>query len=177
MPAIIALIGLLAAAGFWFYRIRAAKDAASEMFDMANDVRLAARRFAYKRKHSTHPIDGVDDARLTAAGIMAIAAEIDGNITADEQRVMKEQAASVFNCSDDEAEEMVVFGRWLASQGNGKDETLRRLIKQMLYLGGKETIPDMIRMVEAVAVTEGQVDDDGIQDIIERLKRAAASAR
>ncbi len=177
MPALIALIGIVAAAGFWFYRIRAAKDAAGEMFEMANDVRLAARRFAYKRKHSTHPIDGVDDARLAAAGIMAIAAEIDGHVTANEQRVMVEQAASVFNCGQAEAEEMIVFGRWLASQGNNRDETVRRLYKRMISLGGTETIPDMVRMVEAVAAADGQVEDDGIQDIIDRLNRAAATGR
>ncbi len=171
MPAIIALVGILAAAGFWFYRIQAAKDTANEMFEMANDVRLAAKRFAYKRKNATHPIDGVEDARLLASGIMAFAADIDGNITANEMRVMKDQAVAVFNCTAEEADEMVIFGRWLSSQGKTRDETLRRMIKRMIGLGGTDTLPDMIRMVEAVAAADGHQDDDGIQDILERLRR------
>jgi uncharacterized tellurite resistance protein B-like protein len=177
MPAILAILGMLAAAGFWLYRIRSANDAAREALDMANDVRLAAKRFAYKRSHKTHPIDGVDDPRLTAAGIMSIAAEMDGRITEKEQQVMVEQAASTFNCDKAEAEEMVVFGRWLASQGQNRDETFRRMMKRMISLGGVETIPDMIKMIEAVAVAEGQLNDDGIQDLIDRLLRAAKTGR
>lgn len=172
MPGLIALLGIIAAVGYWLYRIREAGDTAREALDMANDVRLAARRFAYKRKHKTHPIDGCDDARLTAAAIMVIAAETDGAITANEQKVMIDQAATTFNCGRVEAEEMIVFGRWLAAQGNNRDETFRRLFKRMISLGGPETVGDMIPMITAVADVDGNSEDESIQDLIQRLKNA-----
>ena len=177
MPIIITIIGLLAAASVWMYRIRAAKDSANEMLEMANDVRLAAKRFAYKRNRKTHPIDGIDDARLAAAGIMAIAAEMDGAITANEQRVMKEQAVGVFGCSDADADEFIIFGRWMASQGTNRNETLRRLIKRVIELGGTDTMPDLINMVTAVGTADGDLVDEGLTDMIDRLKIAQAKGR
>lgn len=177
MPILITIIGLLTAAGIWFYRIRAAKDVAGEMFDMANDVRLAAKRFAYKRNNSTHPIDGIDDARLAAAGIMAIAAEMDGAITANEQRVMRDQAVNTFDCSTEDAEEFVIFGHWLASQGTNRHETTRRLIKRTISLGGMETLPDLIKMVTAVGTADGAMNDEGLTELIEQLKRAQVTGR
>lgn len=177
MHVLIAVVSAIIAAGFWMYRIRAAKDAASEMFEMANDVRLAAKRFAYKRNHKTHPIDGVDDARLAAAGIMAIAAEMDGAITKAELDVMKDQAVTVFNCTDADADEFIIFGRWLASQGNNRSETTRRLIKRVLSLSGIEAMQDMIDMVKSVGMADGGPLDDGIEDIILRLDAAQKTRR
>ncbi len=177
MPVIIAVLGAIAAAAYWMYRMKDAKNAAQDLMEMGNDVRLAARRFQYKRRTNVHPIDGVDDARLVAAGIMAIAAEMDGAITKAEQDVMMDQAVSTFNCTDVDAEEFIVFGRWLAAQGNNRDETLRRLIKRVITLGGVEAVPDMITMVKAVGMADGGPLDEGIDDMIERLQRAVQTGR
>jgi len=55
MPFILALISIAAAAYFWINRARNAGEIAGEVLDMANDVRLAARRFGFKRKTNLHP--------------------------------------------------------------------------------------------------------------------------
>lgn len=171
MHILIAILGAIAAIGYWMYRARDAKDTARDLFEMGNDVRLAAKRFRYKQKTNVHPVDSVEDARLLAAGLMIVAAETNGSVTAAEQSVMKRQAVEYFGCSTEDAAEMISFGHWIAAQGN-KDETTRRMIKRVVALGGKETLPDLIEMVSAVGTVDKPTLDDGVEELVERLKRA-----
>lgn len=50
MPFLIAIITAAGAFYFWTMRARNAADAAHNVIDMANDVRLAARRFGFTKK-------------------------------------------------------------------------------------------------------------------------------
>lgn len=172
MPILIMLLGALGTAVFWIYRAKSASRDAQELLNVANDVRLAARRFGFKRKANVHPVNSIEDARLAAAGIMAITAEMDGAITRAEQDEMAVQAKNVFNCSAAEVDEFVVFGRWIASQGANRDETLRKLIKRVIELGGKDVVPDLVEMVTAVGSADTGTPDSNVAEIITRLQRA-----
>ena len=59
------LMALAAGVGVWMYRARNAAEAAQSVFDMASDAKAAARRFGYRRKTNTSPLDTVDDPRLS----------------------------------------------------------------------------------------------------------------
>jgi len=50
MPFILALLGIIGAAYFWAQRASNARNVVGDVADMANDVRLAARRFGFSRK-------------------------------------------------------------------------------------------------------------------------------
>ena len=50
MPVLMAILGIISAAYFWTQRARNAHSMLGDVGDMANDVRLAARRFGFTRK-------------------------------------------------------------------------------------------------------------------------------
>lgn len=117
------ILGVLALTGgayFWYSRISAAKDAAATLADAAIDVRLAARRFGFRRKANIHPAEAVDDARLAAMGLIAAPAQMDHGWSRETGDSMTAEAQAVFKISRQEAEEMVIFGRWLSDQRGTK---------------------------------------------------------
>jgi len=152
MPVILAIIGILGAAAFWIYRARGAANAASDILDAANDVRLAARRFGYKRKMNVHPADAVDDARIAATGIVLAFVELEKRTVRQENLdALIVQAQSVFDVNKDEAEGLVSVGAWINDQTGNSSEVVRRLQRRLHVLSGSAANKDLNAMIEQVA--------------------------
>lgn len=161
MHIIIGLIAIASAVAIWYWRIKMAREAGGELLDAANDVRLAARRLMYKRKHNMHPADSVDDPRLAAAGIAVAVATMDQPISQAEIAALTSSARETFDVSEREALDMVSFGRWVADQCGTNDEAVRRLSKVVVKLAGAEAGPDLLKMVADVATADGnELDED-----------------
>ena len=176
MPVLIAIAGLLVGALIWYNRIKAAGYAAGELKDAANDVRLAARRFGFKRKANVHPIDTLDDARLAAAGIVAATVQMDGLWDQSMSDAMVQQAQSVFGTDLGEAEEIVIFARWIADQGKNPHETVRRLARRLKKLAGIEALEDTVQMIAAVSKRGGKELSENAKDSIATVERVLKSA-
>ncbi|MEO0912392.1 MAG: TerB family tellurite resistance protein [Pseudomonadota bacterium] len=171
MPVLLTVLGLLAAVGYWYFRIRDAGDTVRDLADAANDVRLAARRFGFKRRANVHPIDCIEDARMAAAGITLSVAEMDGALTQSEIQTATIQFQSVFDISKDEAEELVTFGRWIASQSGTRAEGVRRMTKRLLGIAGAEAGPDLIKLVTAVGTADGGTLHVDAEDALQTIRR------
>jgi uncharacterized tellurite resistance protein B-like protein len=171
MPTLIALLGILAAAGFWYYRLRAARDAASDLLDVTSDVRNAARRLGFRRQANRHPADCIEDPRLAAMGVVAAIAELDGPHTRDEIDQMVVEAQVTFRVDKREADEIVAFGRWIATQCGTRAEAVRRLSKVVARLAGSEAANDLMRMAEAAATHRGPADE-AVEDALDTVRRA-----
>ncbi len=176
MPAIIAIIGLLVAALVWYNRMKQAGHVAGELKDAANDVRLAARRFGFKRRTNVHPIDALDDARLAAAGIVAATSQMDSLWDQSMSDAMVQQAQSVFEVGLDEAEEMVVFARWIADQGGNPHEAVRRMARRLKQLAGGDTMADTVQMIRGVSGRGGQMLSRDAEEAIETVERVLKTA-
>lgn len=171
MPVIIAVIGLLIGALIWYNRINMAGQAARDLAGAASDVRLAARRFGFKRKANTHPIDSLDDPRLAAAGIVAATAQMDSMWEQSIWDAMVQQAQSVFDVDLQEAEEIVVFARWIADQGGNPHEAVRRMARRLKLLAGPSANDDTVAMIRAVAGRNGRALSPAVEDAIETVTR------
>ena len=147
MPVLLAILGAIAAAAFWYYRIRAAGDMAGDLADAANDVRLAARRFGYKRKTNVHPADAVDDARVAAAGIVLAIAAMDQAVGEADTKALTIEAQSKFGIDKAQALEIVTLARWVVEQCGNRDEAVRRLARRVRDLAGAEAAADLSEMV------------------------------
>lgn len=172
MHIIAAILSILGIAMFWLWRARQAREAAGEVMDAANDVRLAAKRFLYKRKRNTHPADCVDDARLAAAGIVVAVATLDTPISQAEIKALTAEMRKTFDVNDREALDLLSFGRWVAGQCNTNEEAVRRLSKRVATLAGPEALPDLLRMVETVATADGRELDEMDQDCLRIISQA-----
>lgn len=174
MPILIAVIGALSAALFWYYRMKAAKEAATELLDVANDVRLAARRFGYKRRTKTHPTDTVDDARLAAAGIVAAIASMSGYLEKSQIEEMTRQFKATFDTSPKDAVEITTFGRWISTQCQSNSEAVRRLSKRLYELAGPEALPDLERIIEATLDADPNSKGPDEEDAMRMVRRHLA---
>lgn len=176
MHILLGLLGALGAAMVWYWRMKMAREAAGELVGAANDVRLAIRRFGYKRRHKTHPADCVDDARLAAAGIVAAIAGMDAPLSQREIDRLTAEAGAVFGVAPAEAVDIAAFGRWVAGQCNSPEEAVRRLTRVVRDKAGVEAGPDLLAMAEAVSTADGAPMDTREADALAAIRRGLGMA-
>jgi uncharacterized tellurite resistance protein B-like protein len=171
---LLGILGVLSAAMIWYWRVKQVGEAASELTNAANDVRLAIKRFGYLRGRKTHPADCVDDARLAAAGIVAAIASMDAPLSQAEIDLLTAEAGAVFNVDSAEAVDIATFGRWNAGQCNNPEDAVRRLTKIIRTKAGAGL--DLISMVEKVATADGIGLDERETDALEAIRRGLGMA-
>jgi hypothetical protein len=172
MPFVLAALAALGAAYFWYLRLQNAKEAAETLFDAANDVRLAARRFGFRRRLNLHPVDSIDDARIAAVTVLAALLQVDRQWDQGMSDRLTVQLKSVMDQTDDEAEELVTLGRWMADQCATKDDAVRRGGKRLIALAGVKALPDLKLMIERLFGTAGH--SEPLADSLETLARLTA---
>lgn len=163
MPAILGALAILAGAYVWYLRYQNARDAAETLVDAANDVRLAARRFGFRRKANVHPVDCVEDGRLGALAIAAAMMQMDHAWTREAEADLARAAETVFAVKPADAAEMVVFAKWLSDQSSTYDEIVRRLAKRLAGLGDRGLRQDLARLIEGACTDEnGELSDNAV---------------
>jgi hypothetical protein len=136
MPVLMAILGIIGAAYFWTQRARNARYMLGDVGDMANDVRLAARRFGFTRKMNVHPVESIEDPRLAIAAMANAFIELDDLPTAEQRQLLQVQLRSKLRADADEAEEMEMLGRWFMSECGGADPAIARLSRKLYKIGG-----------------------------------------
>ena len=170
MPYLIAAAGALAAIYFFVIRARNAADVASELLDVAQDVRAAARRFGFVRKSKVHPVEAVDDSRVAAATVAVAYAELDGYPTDETKSRLTAAVARAFEVGTPDAEELVILGRWLMSECQGPQPAIARASRRLFKLSGARDVAALMDVIEAVTAEDGLSDRQ--RDALDDLKRA-----
>lgn len=176
MHILIGIVTFLGVVAVWYWRLKMAREAGSELLDVASDLRGSVRRLKYKRKHDKHPADSIDDARLAASGIAVAVATMDAPLSQAEITALANSAKRTFNVSGQEADDIVAFGRWIADQCGTPSEAVRRLSKALNRTAGHEAGPDMIRMINDVATADGRTLGDTEVDAIGTVRRTLGIA-
>jgi len=169
MPFLIALVGIIGAVYYWTNRARNARDVAGEVMDMANDVRLAARRFGFKRQSNLHPVESIEDPRLAIASIATCFIELDGLPTEEDRKRLTIQLRSRLRADADEAQEMEVLGRWFMTECGGADPAISRLSRKLYKLGGAEQMEPLIDILKQAVVSDLS---DKQRDALDDIQRA-----
>ena len=171
MPFLIALLGIAVGAYIWAQRARHARDVAGDVAEMANDVRLAARRFGFRRKTNLHPVESIEDPRLAIAAIATAFIELDDLPTAEQRQRLTVQLRSKLRADADEAEEMEVLGRWFMTECGGPEAAVARISRKLYKLGGSEQTEPLMDVLKGAV--EGGLSDrqrDALEDITRALR-------
>lgn len=155
MHIIALIVTVLVGLAFWYSRLIAAREASETLADAANDVRLAAKRFAYRRRIKTHPLDSVDDARIAVLGIIAAMIQMDHLWDKDTYNQMVRQAQSLFHIDAKEATEMTILAKWLSDQSHDRDEVVRRLGRRLRDMAGQAVLPELERLITVMVGADG----------------------
>ena len=170
MPYIIAALGLMAAVYFFVIRTRNAADMATDLLDVANDVRAAARRFGFTRRANIHPVEAIDDPRTAAMTVAVAYAELDDYPTEDTRSRLARALASAFGMTLRDAEELMVLGRWLMTECQGPQPAVSRAARKLYKLSGGEDFAALMDVIKAVSPETGLSERQ--TDALDDLKRA-----
>jgi hypothetical protein len=136
-----------------------------DVADMANDVRLAARRFGFSRKMNVHPVESIEDPRLAIAAIGSAFIELDDLPTAEQRKLLQIQIRSKLRADAEEAEEMEVLGRWFMSECGGADPAVARISRKLYKIGGAEQMEPLLELLKASVTTLSDRQRDALDDI------------
>lgn len=170
MPFLLALLGIIGAAYFWAQRARNARDMLGDVADMANDVRLAARRFGFSRKMNTHPVESIEDPRLAIAAIATSFIELDDLPTAEQRQLLTVQLRSKLRADAAEAEEMEVLGRWFMTECGGAEPAVARLSRKLYKLSGADHMEPLMDILKASVSELSERQRDALEDITRAMR-------
>ena len=131
MPFILGAVALLAAAFFWIQRARHAAEMSHELLDVANDIRLAARRFGFRRRQNLHPAETIADSNIALAALGASFLELDDYPTAEQKEALIRGLREELAIPHKDAEELVIQGRWIMGECGGPAQAVTRLTKRL----------------------------------------------
>ena len=172
MPFIITVLGVIAAIYFYMKRARNTVEMTHEILDVANDVRLAARRFGFRRRHGLHPVESVTDANLAIGTIATAFIELSGLPTQNDRDILNQALCNTLHLPPQEAAEMQVLGHWLMLQCGGATPAVSRVARRLVKLGGADNWEPLLSVIKDIL---GAYDTPASQqqtEAIEDIKRA-----
>ena len=115
------------------------------------------RRRAWAAKYQGDPIYSVEDPMHIAALLVVGAAKLDGDISAEQKRVILDQFESSFSLNASAASELLGSAAHLLGPPQVIDSQLDGVAQKNKDQFSKEQAESMIQMMEAVASAEGDV--------------------
>lgn len=114
MHILIAAIGLLGVAAFWWYRMKAMNEAAREVADVVGRVQGNIRRERLRKQAALSPLTAIDDAVVAAATLITAFISENGPVPPQREAVIRSVISEI--ADDKKTDEAVVYAKWAASQ-------------------------------------------------------------
>ena len=156
MHILLGLVGIIAAAGVWIYRIRAAADAARDVADLAGEAANLPRKLRFRGKARRKGLDVIDDPREAAGVLMLCVLRVDGEVTAAHKEAVAGQMVEGFQLDQDGAEEILARASWQISDMVDETNAINKMVDFIIERVGREEMPVLLRMLEAVASADGE---------------------
>ncbi|NSX53624.1 hypothetical protein [Parasulfitobacter algicola] len=172
MPFLIALAGIAVAAYFFILRSRNAANIAGDILDAAVDVKNAARRFGFKRRSNTHPVEDIDDPNIAIAALAVSFLELDDYPTQEHRKALHLNMQSTLDISAKDAEEMTVLGRWLMNECNGPDMAVSRLSRKLHKMSGAAAFTPLLTVLRDTLSAGDSEMNEKQRDALDDVKRA-----
>jgi hypothetical protein len=170
MPIILGLLALIGAAYFWAQRARNAAEITRELSGVASDVAAAARRFGFRRRLNTHPVESVEDAGVAVAGAGIAFLELGGLPSVEQQNSLIRSLQSRLTMDHDKAQEAVILGRWLVTECSGAQPGFTRLVRKYAKMKGVEGFETLMIVLRDVIVANKGVTSPQQGDALQEVK-------
>ena len=160
MPILMLILTIVGGALWWWIRSNP-REAVDSAVDIATTLKNAPRRLAFRRQTNAHPVEGIDDERIAICAIAQAFIELDHLPTQEQRQRLHILLRSRLRCSEEEAEEMEVLGRWLVTQCNGGKEAIPRLGRRLKKIDSGsawEKTQDILAELAGDALSSSQID-------------------
>jgi hypothetical protein len=151
MPILIAVVGIIATAYIWANRARNAGHIASDLADMAGDVKAAARRFGFSRRMNMHPVESIEDPNIAAAAIADAFVSLDDMPTREQRAALDQSLRDVLQVNAATAQELLVLGHWMVNECGGAQPAISRICKKLYRLEGSPALAPMMQILDQVS--------------------------
>lgn len=172
MPIIIAALGVLAGVYFFVMRARGAAQMTHELMDVANDVRLAARRFGFSRKRDLHPVESIEDPNIALAALGTAFLELDDLPSKEQHLALTADLARAARVNTGDAEELLILGRWIMNQCGSPAQAVPRVGKKLYQMRSAEGFQPLMELVQGIAKAGSGSLSDKQREALGDLKRA-----
>ena len=172
MPVLIAVAGAIVAAYIFLIRARNAAEMTGELLNVANDVRLAARRFGFKRLNNVHPVESVDDPDIATGALATAFLELDSLPTAEQHTALENALVHSLVISQQDAAELVILGHWLVNECGGAQPAVTRTARKLFKLKGALGFDPLMEIISAVATASSGTLIQRQKDALDDVKRA-----
>ena len=149
MPFLIAVLGVLGAAAFWWYRMKAMNDAAREVADVVGRVQGNIRRKKLRNQAALSPLTAIDDPVVAAATLIASIVSESGPILPQREAVIRAVISEI--ADKKKTDEAVIYAKWAASQIDDTTVVIDKLapfLRERLDVAERN---DLLQMVNRAA--------------------------
>lgn len=150
------VVGIIAAAGVWYWRAKAAKEVVDDVGSMVGRVQGRIRMNNFKKKAEGSALASIEDPALAAAVFLhALANEKRDALHLAEPRIREELGRIV---ADADLDEVVSYAQWAARDVADARDVVRRFKPLWRQKLTREERADLIVMAETIADL-GEGDD------------------
>jgi uncharacterized tellurite resistance protein B-like protein len=154
MHILIAAIGLMGAAAFWWYRVKYMSEAASEVADAVGRVRGSVRRKKLRKQAALSPLTAIDDPVVAAATLITAIVSEDTPLTPAHETAIREAVSGITDAK--KTDEAVIYGKWAASQIDDANVVIDKLAPFLRERLDADEREELVTMVEGVARASGE---------------------
>ncbi len=113
MAYVFMILGAIAGASFWWWRLKAMGEAASEIHDVAGRVIGKYKRAKFRKKVEGATLTAVDDPIAAAVIMMMAVAQEDKPLDDETLEAIRREAVETME--QDDPAELMIFSKWVAS--------------------------------------------------------------
>ncbi len=168
MPIVILILTTLGGA-LWLWARQNPGDAVNAAQDIVTTARNAPRKMAFRKQTKAHPVEGIDDPRIAICALGQAFIELDDLPTAEQRTHLNTLLRTKLRCDAEEAEEMVVLGRWLVAQCNTADAAVTRLARRLYKIDGDKSWDQLQEIF--MALVDGELNGSQL-NAIDDIRRA-----
>jgi hypothetical protein len=148
MPVLMMIIGVLAGAAFWWWRIKAIGEAANEASNIAGRAWGKYKRKKFLNKVNDSPLAVIDDPASAAAILLYTMASEHGAIGPETEELIRNEVVSTIAPQD--VTELLTFSKWTAGHATDANSVILRygdIWRNQLSIGEKEGLVAMVKRV------------------------------
>ncbi|WP_245478256.1 MULTISPECIES: hypothetical protein [unclassified Mesorhizobium] len=150
MPFLLAILGVLGAAAFWWYRMKAMNEAAREVADVVGRVQGNIRRKKLRKQAALSPLTAIDNPVVAAATLITAIVSEQGPILPQREAVIREVISGISD-GQKKTDEAVVYAKWAAAQIDDTTIVIDKLAPFLRERLDPHEREDLLQMLNRVA--------------------------
>jgi uncharacterized tellurite resistance protein B-like protein len=155
MHIVMGILAVLGGIAFWYWRMKAIKETADDVTDMAGRAWGKWKRYKFRKKAESAPVEAVDDPVAAAVIMMMAIASEEHPLTQAAETAIRDAVVKGMGIAD--PTELMVFGKWVASHVEDANNVSLRYAKLWLRDLSQGEREDFVQMVRRVAAADGEV--------------------